>query len=582
MLCDAGLANAMTGPLPRVAPVHAGGGVVRSPSTRPRSSSARSRPASPWPGGRGRPVRCSPGPSGTWRPSSPCRPRARPWSCPSRPAPGSGSSTPPSATSGGGSPRPARPGASPTSASRRRTPPRSTSGAGGGTTRSPAPSRRCAHSRRPARRARSPSPSSRSPRSRPGSAARRTAGPTRSRPWRSGAPSAWARSAVYHAFALGLLAQGTGRPDTVAELLEPIVDYTAEQGLGEPATVMWQPELVEAFIRLGRTVDARRALATLAEQADRTGGAWSRAAASRCRGLLDDDFDRHFAEALRLHDLTPMPFERARTELAYGARLRRARRRAEGRTVLGRALATFEELGAAPGRAAPARRSRRAARACRGGGPAIRRAVAPRAAGGRTWRRGSPTGRSRRGCSCRRRRSSATWAASTASSACARAPSWRGASPGGPRPAGIRLVDGRRPLARADHQHRVPVGELLVDALLADAEDRHPEKSTGSPRAGQGPRSVAWVPRSLHSVHTRSSLPSLSALTSSSRSGTEAMNWAIRSAMAARPANRGKGDPPMCGGASTRHSRTPSGAKHPRTPRRRGRSTRRSSGRSRR
>ncbi len=90
-----------------------------------------------------------------------------------------------------------------------------------------------------------------------------------------------------------------------------------------------------------------------------------------------------------------------------------------------------------------------------------------------------------------------------------------------------------------------------------------PEKSTGSPRAGQGPRSVAWVPRSLHSVHTRSSLPSLSALTSSSRSGTEAMNWAIRSAMAARPANRGKGDPPMCGGASTRHSRTPSGAKHP-------------------
>lgn len=37
----------------------------------------------------------------------------------------------------------------------------------------------------------------------------------------------------------------------------------------------------------------------------------------------DDDLDARFSEALALHQRTPDAFERARTELAYGARLRR-------------------------------------------------------------------------------------------------------------------------------------------------------------------------------------------------------------------------------------------------------------------
>ncbi len=152
---------------------------------------------------------------------------------------------------------------------------------------------------------------------------------------------------VFRAYALALLAQGMGRPDEVVELLEPVAPYTEQQGLGEPATVPWQPDLVEAYIRLGRTVDARRALSRLSEEAHRTGGVWARAVTSRCRGLLDDDIDRHFAEALRLHALTPMPFELARTRLAYGSRLRRAGRRGEAREQLALALAVFDELGAA-------------------------------------------------------------------------------------------------------------------------------------------------------------------------------------------------------------------------------------------
>jgi DNA-binding CsgD family transcriptional regulator len=154
--------------------------------------------------------------------------------------------------------------------------------------------------------------------------------------------------AAYRAYALGLLAQGLGTPDVVVDLLEPIVDLAAESGLREPATVLWQPELVEAYVRLGRRDDARRLLATLSEQAHRTGGVWARAATCRCRGLIDDDVDRHFREALALHALSPMPFERARTELAYGFRLRRARRRVDAREQLERARATFEHLGAVP------------------------------------------------------------------------------------------------------------------------------------------------------------------------------------------------------------------------------------------
>src|SRR5205823_7686674 len=42
------------------------------------------------------------------------------------------------------------------------------------------------------------------------------------------------------------------------------------------------------------------------------------------------------------------PFDRARTELCFGARLRRARRRCDARAPLREALAIFEHLGAKP------------------------------------------------------------------------------------------------------------------------------------------------------------------------------------------------------------------------------------------
>jgi len=110
------------------------------------------------------------------------------------------------------------------------------------------------------------------------------------------------------------------------------------------------PELVEIFIRLGDRGAATTIAAGYSAQANAKGLPWPRARAARCAGLLgsDHELDSRFGEALELHDRTPDVFERARTQLTYGARLRRARRRVRAREELRAALDTFERLGATP------------------------------------------------------------------------------------------------------------------------------------------------------------------------------------------------------------------------------------------
>ena len=70
----------------------------------------------------------------------------------------------------------------------------------------------------------------------------------------------------------------------------------------------------------------------------------------RCRGLLSDneEIDQHFRAALEWHERAPDPFERARTQLCYGERLRRMGRRNDARAALRSALSTFDELAAGP------------------------------------------------------------------------------------------------------------------------------------------------------------------------------------------------------------------------------------------
>jgi len=149
--------------------------------------------------------------------------------------------------------------------------------------------------------------------------------------------------------ALGELELALGRPAEAARLLEEEVLRLRELGIGDVDTSP-AAELVEAYVRLGRPADAAAKADELEEQARAKGQPWSLARAARCRGLLadDDELESCFEEALRLHERTPDVYEAARTRLAYGARLRRARRRVRARKQLRAALEAFDRLGADP------------------------------------------------------------------------------------------------------------------------------------------------------------------------------------------------------------------------------------------
>ena len=60
----------------------------------------------------------------------------------------------------------------------------------------------------------------------------------------------------------------------------------------------------------------------------------------------DEQFPELFTEALQWHEGASLPFERARTELCFGERLRRAKRQSDARVVLRSAVDCFEALGA--------------------------------------------------------------------------------------------------------------------------------------------------------------------------------------------------------------------------------------------
>jgi DNA-binding CsgD family transcriptional regulator len=150
---------------------------------------------------------------------------------------------------------------------------------------------------------------------------------------------------------LGLLDVGCGPTEDTIERLESTGRDCLDRGLEEPMVLPWAQELTEAYVRLGDREGAQRTLAVLERQARQSGLPTATAVASRYRGLLTDDdakAERLFLRALELHERLPTPFDRARTELCFGERLRRGRRRREARVQLRSALATFDRLGAAP------------------------------------------------------------------------------------------------------------------------------------------------------------------------------------------------------------------------------------------
>jgi len=149
--------------------------------------------------------------------------------------------------------------------------------------------------------------------------------------------------------ALGDLALGLGDAARAAAQFERQQQLLAELAITD-ADLSPAAELAEAYLRLGRDDEARETAAAFTAVADAKGQPWPLARALRSQGLLaaDADFPAIFDHAIRLHAQTLDAFETARTRLAYGERLRRARNRVLAREQLRAALDIFEHLGAGP------------------------------------------------------------------------------------------------------------------------------------------------------------------------------------------------------------------------------------------
>lgn len=156
--------------------------------------------------------------------------------------------------------------------------------------------------------------------------------------------------AAYGLRAEALLELGRGAFDEARQILERLDELLVDSGFSGPHVVTYLPDLVETAVRAGRPAEAVAAMRRITVQVANGAPPTTVAMRGRCAGLLAEGptFNEEFELALRAHERAENPFERARTELCYGERLRRVRRRSAARLHLERATATFERLGATP------------------------------------------------------------------------------------------------------------------------------------------------------------------------------------------------------------------------------------------
>jgi DNA-binding CsgD family transcriptional regulator len=117
---------------------------------------------------------------------------------------------------------------------------------------------------------------------------------------------------------------------------------------GFRGSVRSESDEVDALVAAGRLEDADAVCARLAAFDDpwqRAIGARGRAILAAARGDLTASLAQ-FENAVTAHEQLPMPLEEARTLLAYGTTLRRAKQKRAARARLEEALAIFKSLGA--------------------------------------------------------------------------------------------------------------------------------------------------------------------------------------------------------------------------------------------
>ena len=136
-----------------------------------------------------------------------------------------------------------------------------------------------------------------------------------------------------------------GHPDAALERLEPLI----ADPVAHPAYLIELAAMtVEAAAHARTPARGQPALALCEAWVECLDAPAPRAALARCRGLLAGraQADRHFDEALRLHQEQANPLDQARTQLNFGEHLRRTGRRAAARPHLRSAMEAFDSLGA--------------------------------------------------------------------------------------------------------------------------------------------------------------------------------------------------------------------------------------------
>ena len=153
-------------------------------------------------------------------------------------------------------------------------------------------------------------------------------------------------------WALGLLELSLDNPAEAHRRLGPLVARVEDTGIGEPGSIRFVTDDVEALVALGDLHAAVAHLERFEEHGRRLGRSSALAASYRCRGLLaaaagsPDESFLQFQQALDELEQLPLPFERARTLLALGSVQRRARQRRAARKTLEEAQRLFDDLGA--------------------------------------------------------------------------------------------------------------------------------------------------------------------------------------------------------------------------------------------
>lgn len=149
--------------------------------------------------------------------------------------------------------------------------------------------------------------------------------------------------------ALGLLEMGESRMHEAVRWFEVLAGGPGPVAKADPGLVMWGPDLVEAYVGVGRHDRATAVLARLEAQARSAPSVRVQAAVARCRALISSDREeamRLFAEAIAGYHAPEFRFARGRMELARAERLARDGNTDAALAGLEEALRLFDEIGA--------------------------------------------------------------------------------------------------------------------------------------------------------------------------------------------------------------------------------------------